>query len=128
VRHWRKMTWVLWIWSILILVWAIAGGSSASDDCIGNARDQLTKDACNTGAGIGVAIILLIGFFGFVFFSLIWFMTRPREKAQVAAGQQPSAGWYNDAEHPGQERYWDGVQWTDHRRVAGSEIPQPPPA
>lgn len=25
--HWRFMTWVLWAWSALIIVWAIAGGS-----------------------------------------------------------------------------------------------------
>jgi hypothetical protein len=25
------------------------------------------------------------------------------------------AGWYNDPEQPGQNRYWDGTQWTEHR-------------
>jgi hypothetical protein len=68
--HWRKMTWVLILWSALILVWAIAGGASASNDCA-NEGTKLNQDACNTGAGIGIAIVLLIGFVGFVFFSLI---------------------------------------------------------
>lgn len=27
---------------------------------------------------------------------------------------QAPAGWYNDPEHPGQQRYWDGMQWTQH--------------
>lgn len=75
--HWRKMTWVLIVWSALILIWAIGGGASASNDCA-NEATQLSQDACNTGAGIGVALVLFIGFVGFVFFSLIWFMTRPR--------------------------------------------------
>jgi hypothetical protein len=39
---------------------------------------QEVQNACDTGAGIGIALILLIGFFGFVFLSLIWFMTRTR--------------------------------------------------
>jgi len=26
----------------------------------------------------------------------------------------PIAGWYPDAAVPGQQRYWDGTQWTEH--------------
>ena len=69
------MTWVLWAWSALIIAWAIAGGANASNSC----AHQTYQSACNAGAGIGVLVILFIGFVGFVFFSLIWFMTRPRE-------------------------------------------------
>ena len=81
--RWRKMTWVLIVWCALILVWAIAGGASSASNCAnqtGNAylSAQATRNACNTGAGIGVALILFIGFIGFVFFSLIWIMSRPR--------------------------------------------------
>lgn len=72
----RKMTWVLIIWCALILVWAIAGGSNA--DC-GEERNESLRSACEAGAGIGILLILLIGFFGFVFLSIIWFMTRPKD-------------------------------------------------
>ena len=33
------------------------------------------------------------------------------------------AGWYDDPEHAGQHRYWDGDQWTEHRAPK-----EPPPA
>jgi hypothetical protein len=32
-------------------------------------------------------------------------------------------GWYIDSSTPGQLRYWDGDQWTDHTAPAGA----PPP-
>lgn len=29
--------------------------------------------------------------------------------------ENPPADWYPDPEVPGQQRYWDGSQWTEHR-------------
>ncbi len=89
--HWRKMTWVLIAWCLLILVWAIAGGSSAGSKCAHEAT-RLSREGCEAGTGIGVALILLIGFFGFVFFSLIWFMTRPRGRECPACGERVKKG------------------------------------
>lgn len=88
---WRKMTWVVLLWCALILVWAIAGGGSAANDCA-NEVDELSRSACEAGAGIGIAVILLIGFFGFVFLSLIWFMTRPRTRACPRCGDDVKKG------------------------------------
>ena len=31
------------------------------------------------------------------------------------------AGWYDDGQHPGEERYWDGAVWTEQYRPAGAE-------
>jgi len=87
--HWRKMTWVLIVWSVLILIWAVAGG--AGNDC-GSETTQLNREACEAGTGIGVALILFIGFIGFVFFSLIWFMTRPRGRVCPACGERVKKG------------------------------------
>ncbi|OJX64951.1 MAG: hypothetical protein BGO95_01175 [Micrococcales bacterium 73-13] len=40
-----------------------------------------------------------------------------------------AAGWYDDGQHPGQERYWDGAAWTDQFRPAAAPEPVvPPPA
>src|SRR5436190_16419996 len=87
--HWRKMTWVLIIWSAFILIWAIAGG--ASNKC-GEEATRLNQQACEAGTGIGVAIILLIGFFGFVFLALIWFMTRPKGRECPVCGELVKKG------------------------------------
>jgi len=34
-------------------------------------------------------------------------------------GGGPPAGWYEDPENPGQDRWWDGQAWTEHRRPSG---------
>jgi len=84
--HWRKMTWMLIVWCVLILAWAIGG--AAGNNC----AQQTYQSACQAGTGIGVTIILGLGFFGFVFLSLIWFMTRPRLRDCPACGNSVKRG------------------------------------
>ena len=91
IPRWRKATWALVLWCLLILVWAIAGGGAVAEDCA-NEADQLSRDACAAGAGIGIAIIFLIGFFGFIFFSIIWFMSRPRTRPCPRCGDDVKKG------------------------------------
>lgn len=86
---WRKATWALVIWSALILIWAIGG--AAANDCASEV-DDLSQSACEAGTGIGVAIILLFGFFGFVFFSLIWLMSRPKTRDCPRCGEDVKKG------------------------------------
>jgi predicted nucleic acid-binding Zn ribbon protein len=92
--RWRKMTWVVILWCALILVWAIAGASHHAASCTN--KELLSAKSCeeavNVGKGIGVAIVLFIGFIGFVFFSLIWFMTRPKKRDCPACGYSVKKG------------------------------------
>lgn len=87
--RWRKMTWVLIVWSALILLWAVLG--AGANECASEPTQQL-REACEAGTGIGVALILFIGFFGFAFFSLIWFMTRPKGRECPACGERAGKG------------------------------------
>jgi hypothetical protein len=86
LRRVHKMTYVLWAWCLLILTWAIAGGASAENSahCSTQAYSKLCQNATDAGTAIGVAIVLLIGFFGFAFLSMIWFMTRPNNQEAAA--------------------------------------------
>lgn len=87
--HWRKMTWAIIVWCVLILTWAVAGG--ASNKCASQTT-ALNQNACEAGTGIGVALILFIGFFGFVFLSLIWFMSRLRTRPCPNCGEDIQEG------------------------------------
>ena len=40
----------------------------------------------------------------------------------------PPANWYPDPEDPGQQRYWDGAQWTEHRAPAAASAASAPHA
>src|SRR5947208_17029047 len=98
MRRWRKMTWVLVIWCAIILIWAIAGGASNNSQkyCEAHPSQYLSQHACeeasNAGTGIGVAIILVIGFVGFVFLSLIWLMTKPKRRTCPVCGEDVKRG------------------------------------
>lgn len=37
----------------------------------------------------------------------------------------PPANWYPDPEVPGQQRYWDGTQWTEHRAPGAGAATSP---
>lgn len=89
MRKWRKMTWVLIAWTLLIIIWMVAGG--AANEC-GQEATELNQDACEAGTGIGVALVGFLGFIGFVFLALIWFMTRPKGRACPRCGENVEKG------------------------------------
>jgi hypothetical protein len=66
-------------------IWIIAAiaGADPSGNCAdpGALSRESCEDASNAGTGIGVVVLWFVWFFGFIPLSLIWFMTRPKEKA-----------------------------------------------
>lgn len=92
--RWRKMTWTIVVWCVVMAIWIIAGiaGTGSSSDC----AHQTYRGACEAGstAGAGIAIVALwfIWFFGFVILSLIWFMSRPKGRICPACGETVKRG------------------------------------
>jgi hypothetical protein len=72
---WRKATWGLVIWSGLCVLWLVTGLSNVSQ--ISTANEYEAAGAA-IGTGIGVTLIFMVWFFGFVVGSLIWLMSRPK--------------------------------------------------
>ncbi len=48
----------------------------------------------------------------------------PNESTADNATSKPEAGWYLATDNDSQEAYWDGTQWTEHRRTAASSPTQ----
>lgn len=90
--HWRKATWAIVIWTVLMALWVVTGVGSVSNNCAGQAGDQLAACQAGTaiGGGIAVTFLIMLWFIGFVVLALIWFMSRAKENVAVfgPAGQQ----------------------------------------
>ena len=79
----RKTSWAIIIWTVLFAIWIVAG--IAGNDCgsqVGDGilSDQTAQDACAAGTGIGVALIFFLWFIGFVVLSIVWMLTKNRNK------------------------------------------------
>jgi hypothetical protein len=46
----------------------------------------------NAGTGIGVVVLMILWFFGFLFLSLIWLMTKPRTRLCPVCGEKVKRG------------------------------------
>jgi hypothetical protein len=94
--HWRKMTWAVVIWCVVMAIWivaAIAGADSASNCADPGSISRATcEDVSDAGTGIGVVLLWFVWFFGFIPLSLIWFMTRPKGRECLACGERVKRG------------------------------------
>jgi hypothetical protein len=94
--HWRKMTWVIGVWSVFMALWIVGGILSA--DSASNCTEpryigkSTCEDASDVGTEIGVIVLWFVWFFGFVSLSLIWFMTRPKGRTCPVCGEKVAKG------------------------------------
>jgi lysylphosphatidylglycerol synthetase-like protein (DUF2156 family) len=94
--RWRKMTWVIVVWCVVMALWIVGGivsADSASNCTEPSAISRSTcEDASDVGTGLGVIALWFVWFFGFIALSLIWFMTRPKGRTCPACGEKVARG------------------------------------
>lgn len=83
---WRKATWALVIFNILVLVWLVTGLNAAGSVPVGSEAEEVGRAI---GTGIGVSLIVVTWFIGFIVLGLVWLMSRPKESVVIygPAGQ-----------------------------------------
>jgi hypothetical protein len=102
MRHlpkWRKMTWVVLVFNALMLLWVTVGiNDRPSKDCATDpavVAGTMSLDTCqaasDVGTGLGVALVGVLWFLGFIVLSLIWLMSRPRRQEVIVVHQAPQS-------------------------------------
>ena len=87
MTKWRKMSWAILVWTGLFLIWGIAGaGNVSTEDCVGEYASACEAGTA-IGAGIGLTLIFLLWFIGFIVLAIVWFMTRPKNNVTVYGPQ-----------------------------------------
>lgn len=81
---WRKSTWVMVVWTVLMALWIASGWSSAASMPVSNEYEEAGRAI---GTGIGVTLLFLLWFIGFVALFLVWFMTRPKDNVLIYGPQ-----------------------------------------
>lgn len=92
--RWRKATWALVIWNALMVLWVASGVANVADNCAGLTGSELELCEAGTtiGAGIGITLIAMIWFVGFVVLSLVWLMSRPAKRLCPRCGTDVKKG------------------------------------
>ena len=86
--HWRKMTWMLVLWTAGMGAWLVSGALTAPNvalecatDATGASVNALTSAECVDAAGLGslgsAIVIGLLWLLGLAALAAVWFMSRP---------------------------------------------------
>ena len=78
---WRKATWALATWNVLMILWlATAVGGVNPLSCAGETGAALA--VCEAGVDIGLSLgssfVLIVWMIGFIALGLVWLVSRPR--------------------------------------------------
>jgi hypothetical protein len=90
--RWRKATWALVVFNVLILLWLVTGIMAVGQQSCNGLSQNLCNGAKEVGGGIGVLLILFLWFIGFMVLGLIWIMSRPVRRLCPTCGAAVSRG------------------------------------
>lgn len=92
---WRKLTWVIWIFTTLMIAWMLIDARDTSGRCsvyeMGTADYADCLLAANRDMGLDVRL-LIIWFVGLLVLSSIWLMTRGSKRTCPACGHDLTKG------------------------------------
>ena len=92
--HWRKMSWVVLIWNLLMVIGIIAAVASAhtTRQCVNQLGAQACHDVSTAGAAFGVVLIIVIWLIGDIILGILWLVTKGNRRACPACGLPVKAG------------------------------------
>jgi hypothetical protein len=82
--QWRKATWALAGWNVLMILWlATAARGIGELSCAGETAAALAvcEAGVNVGLSLGLSFVLIVWVIGLVAFGLVWLSSRPRSPA-----------------------------------------------
>ena len=79
MAHWRKATWALVSWNVVMVLW-LASALRGEFDC--DRETGTARAVCDAGASIGMSLgpslVGIVWFLGFITIGLIWLARRPK--------------------------------------------------
>ncbi len=90
----RKATWLVILWNGFIALWVVSGINNIKDRCDGLTGSDLQscEIGLNVGGGIGLFLIGLVWFVGFLITGLMWLMSRPKRRLCPVCGRSVKDG------------------------------------
>jgi hypothetical protein len=81
-RHWRKMTWTLIVWNVLLIASIITAFVAARNtpNCESDSGRELCKEAISSGGVIVGGLLIFLWIAGDIIFGLLWLVTIRRRR------------------------------------------------
>ena len=87
---WRKTTWLILIFNVLMLAWLVAGvGGAASSSNCSAITDELERSGCEAGTaigtGIGAGLVIFLWVAGEIILGILWLVTNRKKTRECPA-------------------------------------------
>jgi len=84
---WRKGTYIILAFNLLMLIWVIGGAATATgtpDDC-GSLSRKVCNDASDAGTAVGVGILIVFWALGDIILGVLWLITNRKKTRECPA-------------------------------------------